>query len=210
MSLSQFRARSGKEKVRGPPVGPLLPNLHFPIQKSTLLGRFLNNTLQGNKEPAPVFPVFLDCLLQLIIQFPASFEYDHLQLVDLFKQVYCKNFGNNELERARMRERPRFDYFHAKLVTPLRMTPSWILTLAPPCPLAYFWHADLYTNKTALIICYTLMYAFNVSTIHFSKDKVTGSNDGNDVSHVVSPRHQIHSLQVKVAGCPDLALVWPS
>ena len=119
------------------------------FKNSTLLSRFFNNTLQGSKELAPIFPVFLDCLLQLIIQFPASFEYDHLQLIDLFKQVYCKNFGNNELERAKMIERPRFEYVRSSpTITTINDIILGIDTTTPHVPLAYFWHADLYTNKT--------------------------------------------------------------
>lgn len=119
------------------------------FKNSTLLSRFFNNTLQGSKEPAPIFPVFLDCLLQLIVQFPASFEYDHLQLIDLFKQVYCKSFGNNELERAKMAERPKFDYFHTNAsITATDGTVLDIDTTMPHVPLVYFWHTDLYTNKT--------------------------------------------------------------
>lgn len=123
-------------------------------KNSTLLGRFLNTTLQGSKESAPIFPIFLDCLLQLILQFPSSFEYDHLQLVDLFKQVYCKRFGNSELERAKMGEgRPKFDY-HNDGTRRTLVRDDTILTIdinAPHIPLAYFWHTDLSAiNKTTL------------------------------------------------------------
>ncbi|KFV45087.1 Myotubularin-related protein 9, partial [Tyto alba] len=55
------------------------------------------------KWEAPVFLLFLDCVWQILRQFPCSFEFNEQFLVMLFEHAYASQFGtflgNNENER---------------------------------------------------------------------------------------------------------------
>ncbi|NXH10381.1 MTMR9 protein, partial [Bucco capensis] len=56
---------------------------------------------------APVFLLFLDCVWQILRQFPCSFEFNEHLLLLLFEHAYASQFGtflgNNEQERAKLK-----------------------------------------------------------------------------------------------------------
>lgn len=56
---------------------------------------------------APTFLLFLDCVWQILRQFPCSFEFNERFLVTLFEHAYASQFGtylgNNEFERSRLK-----------------------------------------------------------------------------------------------------------
>ncbi|ESN91759.1 hypothetical protein HELRODRAFT_108507 [Helobdella robusta] len=57
-----------------------------------------------NKQEAPMFLLFLDCVWQIWQQFSCSFEFNEQFLIILFKHAYASQFGtflfNNEQERS--------------------------------------------------------------------------------------------------------------
>ncbi|NXP17117.1 MTMR9 protein, partial [Scytalopus superciliaris] len=59
------------------------------------------------KWEAPVFLLFLDCVWQILRQFPCSFEFNEQFLIMLFEHAYASQFGtflgNNENERAKLK-----------------------------------------------------------------------------------------------------------
>nr|DBA25482.1 TPA: hypothetical protein GDO54_009862 [Pyxicephalus adspersus] len=59
------------------------------------------------KWEAPTFLLFLDCVWQILRQFPCSFQFNERFLVTLFEQAYASQFGtflcNNEYERSVLR-----------------------------------------------------------------------------------------------------------
>ncbi|NWI60761.1 MTMR9 protein, partial [Calyptomena viridis] len=59
------------------------------------------------KWEAPVFLLFLDCVWQILRQFPCSFEFNQQFLIMLFEHAYASQFGtflgNNENERAKLK-----------------------------------------------------------------------------------------------------------
>ncbi|NXK94617.1 MTMR9 protein, partial [Formicarius rufipectus] len=59
------------------------------------------------KWEAPVFLLFLDCVWQILRQFPCSFEFNENFLILLFEHAYASQFGtflgNNENERAKLK-----------------------------------------------------------------------------------------------------------
>ncbi|KAK2503884.1 hypothetical protein MC885_020922, partial [Smutsia gigantea] len=56
---------------------------------------------------SPVFLLFLDCVWQILRQFPCSFEFNESFLIMLFEHAYASQFGtflgNNESERCRLK-----------------------------------------------------------------------------------------------------------
>ncbi|XP_069831917.1 myotubularin-related protein 9 [Dendropsophus ebraccatus] len=56
---------------------------------------------------APTFLLFLDCVWQILRQFPCSFEFNEKFLVTLFEHAYASQFGtflcNNEFERSKLK-----------------------------------------------------------------------------------------------------------
>ncbi|XP_065333653.1 myotubularin-related protein 3 isoform X1 [Cloeon dipterum] len=58
-------------------------------------------------ERSPVFLQWLDCVHQLLIQFPCAFQFSHAYLVRLAQHVYSNMFGtflcNSQRERAKLR-----------------------------------------------------------------------------------------------------------
>lgn len=61
------------------------------------------------KQRSPVFIQYLDCLRQLLIQFPYHFEFNHELLLFIAEEVYTHKYGtflgNCELDRKEMRVR---------------------------------------------------------------------------------------------------------
>ncbi|KAM6123316.1 myotubularin-related protein 9 [Pterocles gutturalis] len=59
------------------------------------------------KWEAPVFLLFLDCVWQILRQFPCSFEFNEHFLIMLFEHAYASQFGtflgNNENERFKLK-----------------------------------------------------------------------------------------------------------
>ncbi|XP_052666026.1 myotubularin-related protein 9 isoform X4 [Harpia harpyja] len=59
------------------------------------------------KWEAPVFLLFLDCVWQILRQFPCSFEFNEQFLIILFEHAYASQFGtflgNNENERSKLK-----------------------------------------------------------------------------------------------------------
>ncbi|NWS37691.1 MTMR9 protein, partial [Probosciger aterrimus] len=59
------------------------------------------------KWEAPVFLLFLDCVWQILRQFPCSFEFNERFLIMLFEHAYASQFGtflgNNENERSKLK-----------------------------------------------------------------------------------------------------------
>ncbi|NXD85530.1 MTMR9 protein, partial [Halcyon senegalensis] len=59
------------------------------------------------KWEAPVFLLFLDCVWQILRQFPCSFEFNEQFLILLFEHSYASQFGtflgNNENERSKLK-----------------------------------------------------------------------------------------------------------
>ncbi|XP_054843975.1 myotubularin-related protein 9 [Eublepharis macularius] len=59
------------------------------------------------KWEAPVFLLFLDCVWQILRQFPCSFEFNYHFLIMLFEHSYASQFGtflgNNENERCKLK-----------------------------------------------------------------------------------------------------------
>nr|XP_013808888.1 PREDICTED: myotubularin-related protein 9-like [Apteryx mantelli mantelli] len=59
------------------------------------------------KWEAPVFLLFLDCVWQILRQFPCSFEFSEHFLIMLFEHTYASQFGtflgNNENERSKLK-----------------------------------------------------------------------------------------------------------
>ncbi|NXM25733.1 MTMR9 protein, partial [Oxyruncus cristatus] len=59
------------------------------------------------KWEAPVFLLFLDCVWQILRQFPCSFEFNEQFLIMLFEHAYASQFGtflgNSESERAKLK-----------------------------------------------------------------------------------------------------------
>ncbi|XP_036169027.1 myotubularin-related protein 9 isoform X2 [Myotis myotis] len=59
------------------------------------------------KWESPVFLLFLDCVWQILRQFPCSFEFNENFLIMLFEHAYASQFGtflgNNESERCKLK-----------------------------------------------------------------------------------------------------------
>ncbi|KAM9239990.1 myotubularin-related protein 9 [Leptosomus discolor] len=59
------------------------------------------------KWEAPVFLLFLDCVWQILRQFPCSFEFNEQFLIMLFEHAYASQFGtflgNNENDRSKLK-----------------------------------------------------------------------------------------------------------
>ncbi|XP_077147827.1 myotubularin-related protein 9 [Ranitomeya variabilis] len=60
---------------------------------------------------APTFLLFLDCVWQILRQFPCSFEFNERFLVTLFEHAYASQFGtflgNNDFERNKLKLRQK-------------------------------------------------------------------------------------------------------
>ena len=48
---------------------------------------------KGGERFSPVFPIFLDCVRQILLQFPTAFEFSDLLLITVFDAYYSCRFG---------------------------------------------------------------------------------------------------------------------
>ncbi|KAI7869057.1 protein-tyrosine phosphatase-like protein [Spinellus fusiger] len=82
------------------------------------------------RETSPVFHQFLDCLYQLMLQFPTRFEFNETMLIELHYHLYSCQFGNflfnceaeRTLHRPEKRTQCIWDYLNtekARFVNPL-------------------------------------------------------------------------------------------
>jgi len=75
--------------------------------------RCFHSALSGTKPrlEGPSFTLFLDCVHQLICQYPLSFEFSSSLLVEICKHTYASEFGtflcNNEMERQKCGSRSK-------------------------------------------------------------------------------------------------------
>lgn len=78
----------------------LCPQAGHPFQQRCAQSAYSNSK---QKWEAPVFLLFLDCVWQILRQFPCSFEFNCHFLIMLFEHSYASQFGtflgNNENER---------------------------------------------------------------------------------------------------------------
>lgn len=79
---------------------PREPQAGHPFQQRCAQSAYAN--IKPRQE-APVFLLFLDCVWQILRQFPCSFEFSESFLVLLFEHAYASQFGtflgNSEAER---------------------------------------------------------------------------------------------------------------
>uniref|UniRef100_A0A8C5QZX2 Myotubularin related protein 11 n=1 Tax=Leptobrachium leishanense TaxID=445787 RepID=A0A8C5QZX2_9ANUR len=72
----------------------------------------INLYRDSNKEEAPVFPLFLDCVWQILHQFSAAFEFTESYLIalqDSLYNVFCSSFTHNcQWDRIRGNQRHSF------------------------------------------------------------------------------------------------------
>lgn len=68
---------------------------------------------------SPIFMQFLDCVYQLLEQYPLDFEFNELLLLDTIDNLYSGRFGtfffNNERERREQKlpeKTTRYVFFH--------------------------------------------------------------------------------------------------
>ncbi len=66
--------------------------IHFGHQFSVRLGQGMNEP--GSQERSQVFLQFLDCVSQLLYQFPSEFEFNYKFLKEIGEQAYSSIFGN--------------------------------------------------------------------------------------------------------------------
>ncbi|KAI4541981.1 hypothetical protein MJG53_020459 [Ovis ammon polii x Ovis aries] len=75
-----------------------------PFQQRCAQSAYCNSK---QKWEAPVFLLFLDCVWQILRQFPCSFEFNENFLIMLFEHAYASQFGtflgNNESERCKLK-----------------------------------------------------------------------------------------------------------
>ncbi|XP_050008115.1 myotubularin-related protein 9 [Alexandromys fortis] len=75
-----------------------------PFQQRCAQSAYCNSK---QKWEAPVFLLFLDCVWQILRQFPCSFEFNEHFLIMLFEHAYASQFGtflgNNESERCKLK-----------------------------------------------------------------------------------------------------------
>jgi myotubularin-related protein 1/2 len=48
----------------------------------------------NDEQRSPVWVQFIDCVYQILAQFPAQFQFNELFLVELVDAAYCCRFGN--------------------------------------------------------------------------------------------------------------------
>lgn len=75
--------------------------------------KFYKSSNYYQKETSPVFHQFLDCVYQLVHQFPTRFEFNEQLLVDLHYHVYACQFGTFlfNCEAERIHEQPQAKTF---------------------------------------------------------------------------------------------------
>jgi hypothetical protein len=66
--------------------------IHFGHQFSTRMGQGMNNP--SSEEKSQVFLQFLDCVSQMMCQFPSDFEFNYKFLQEIGELAYTHLFGN--------------------------------------------------------------------------------------------------------------------
>lgn len=66
--------------------------LYFGHQFSKRIGQGMNNP--GGEDKSPVFLQYLDCITQLMHQFPSEFEFNYAYIFELADQAYNHLYGN--------------------------------------------------------------------------------------------------------------------
>ncbi|SPO31360.1 related to YMR1 - Phosphatidylinositol 3-phosphate phosphatase [Ustilago trichophora] len=83
------------------------------------------------KETSPVFHQFLDCMWQIMRQFPDRFEYDSAYLVELLQVVQECKYGTFLMDNERERQRPQDEDGRVLPSLSARTVSAWSYLLSP-------------------------------------------------------------------------------
>ena len=83
------------------------------------------------KETSPVFHQFLDCLWQIMRQFPDRFEYNSNYLVELLQAVQECKYGTFLMDNERERQRPQDEDGRVLPALSTRTVSAWSYLLSP-------------------------------------------------------------------------------
>ncbi|TKY87075.1 hypothetical protein EX895_003752 [Sporisorium graminicola] len=82
------------------------------------------------KETSPVFHQFLDCMWQIMRQFPERFEYDSAYLVELHQAIYECKYGTFLMDCERERLKPQDSDGRSLPALPARTVSAWTYLLS--------------------------------------------------------------------------------
>ncbi|SJX66572.1 related to YMR1-Phosphatidylinositol 3-phosphate phosphatase [Sporisorium reilianum f. sp. reilianum] len=83
------------------------------------------------KETSPVFHQFLDCMWQIMRQFPERFEYDSAYLVELHQAIHECKYGTFLMDSERERLQPHDSDGRMLPALPTRTVSAWTHLLSP-------------------------------------------------------------------------------
>ncbi|CDU24372.1 related to YMR1-Phosphatidylinositol 3-phosphate phosphatase [Sporisorium scitamineum] len=83
------------------------------------------------KETSPVFHQFLDCMWQIMRQFPERFEYDSAYLVELHQAIHECKYGTFLMDCERERLKPQDSDGRMLPTVPARTVSAWTYLLSP-------------------------------------------------------------------------------